>query len=152
MSPVPAGETAMRRALLLLCLLPLSSLAAPAPGAPATAATTRSGPPCLDPAFVRSWKSVDDRTLLVDAGSRHYRISLLNDCPTLSIASELRLRGDNITGRLCGFVGETVQVRNEVCRVQRIDLIDAETYRQQGKRKAAAAKPDQPERPPEAKN
>ena len=134
----------MRRILLLLCLLPLPALAAPAPDATAAASTTRAGRTCLDPAFVRSWKSVDDRTLLVDSGSRHYRITLLTFCPTLGMASELRLRGDAVTGRLCGFVGETVQVRDEVCRVERIDPIDAETYRQQGKRHTDPPAPEKP--------
>lgn len=146
----------MRRVLLLLCLLPALSLAATAPpttttapaSAPTTAPTARPGAQCLDPAFVRSWKSVDDRTLLVDAGRRYYRLTLLTFCPTLGMASELRLRGDAITGRLCGFVGETVQVRDEVCRIDRIELIDAETYRQQGKRKAVPPKSDKPEAVP----
>lgn len=133
----------MRRALLLLCLLPLTSLAAPTPaGATAAAPTARAGRTCLDPAFVRSWKSVDDRTLLVDAGSRHYRVTLIDVCSTLDISSELRLRGDAITGRLCGFVGETVQARDEVCRVDRIETIDAETYRQQGKRHSGQPAPE----------
>lgn len=116
-------------------LLPLLALAC-------VAACTAGGQPrphdgaiahpseCLDPDLARSWHHVDDSTVLVDAGSRKYRIELGEFCFALGTSPELRFVGDRISNRVCGHVGEYVISGNQRCRIQRVERLDEATYAQ----------------------
>lgn len=115
--------------LSALALLPCGALAAE------QAATTPAPAPlhggdCLDPSAARTWDYVSGTELLVDAGRRKYRIVLAEYCTDLGYGADIRFKGDNIGGRVCGNVGEKVQVNRRMsCRIERIEIIDAETYR-----------------------
>lgn len=92
------------------------------------------GADCLDPSRARGWLAVDDSTLLVDAGRHKYRITLRHACTGLGLTADVGFRGDPISGRLCGHVGERVLARRDVCAVDRVELIDEATWKQQGQR------------------
>lgn len=119
----------MRPVLLLSAL----ALASPfANGAEETEATPARKPlhgaDCLDPTSARTWDYVSGTELLVDAGRRKYRIVLAEYCTDLGYGADVRFKGDNIGGRVCGNVGEKVQLKSMSCRIERVELIDAETY------------------------
>ena len=120
----------MRNALLLVAL----ALLPPAASADADPSTRPSPKPlhgadCLDPSSARTWDYVSGTELLVDAGRRKYRIVLAEYCTDLGYGADVRFKGDNIGGRVCGNVGEAVQVKSMSCRIERVEIIDAETYR-----------------------
>lgn len=121
----------MRTVLLLSALVLLPS---PLPAAEETPApssrTPLRGADCLDPTAARTWDYVSGTELLVDAGRRKYRIVLAEYCTDLGYGADIRFKGDSIGGRVCGNVGEQVQVNRRMnCRIERIEIIDAETYR-----------------------
>jgi hypothetical protein len=121
----------MRTALLLsaLALLPCAVPAA-TEATPSPPRTTLNGADCLDPTAARSWDYVSGTELLVDAGRRKYRVVLAEYCTDLGYGADIRFKGDSIGGRVCGNVGEKVQVNARMsCRIERIEIIDAETYR-----------------------
>ncbi len=128
--------------------LPLFVLLAALSGAPAASESpakpprvTLRGADCLDPDWARSWAYVDDRTLLIDAGRRKYRITL--DFPSfdLAMAIDLGFRGDVISDRLCGYGSEYLLVRGKRQYIDRIELIDDATYRAATARKPKAKAP-----------
>ena len=103
---------------------------------PAASPPMRAGE-CLDPAFARSWHFVDDDELLVDAGRRKFRIRLAEMCFSLGTSPALVFRGDRVSNRVCGGVGEYVVVGRDRCRIESVERIDDESYRQlSGDRKA----------------
>lgn len=121
----------MRTVLLLsaLVLSPFAALAAEEP-APAPSPKPLHGADCLDPSAARTWDYVSGTELLVDAGRRKYRIVLAEYCTDLGYGADIRFKGDNIGGRVCGNVGEKVQVNQRMsCHIDHIEIIDAETYR-----------------------
>jgi hypothetical protein len=129
---------------LLLALAGVASAAdtpqRPPPRVPLT------GADCLDPARVRSWHHVDSRQLLVDAGRRKYRITLGESCTELGGAPTISVRGDRISGRVCGNFGDRVITRRRSCRIDRIELIDAAAFREgtarpRGRASAGATQP-----------
>lgn len=82
---------------------------------------------CLDPAQARGWAEGGDDELLVDSGRRLHRLST-HSCRGDSSMVELRFRGDPITGRVCGNIGDRVTGPDGHCRIGRIELIDRDTY------------------------
>ena len=121
----------MRTAPLLSALALLPSVVLAAEEAPAPpAGKPLHGADCLDPSAARTWDYVSGTELLVDAGRRKYRIVLAEYCTDLGYGAEIRFKGDNIGGRVCGNVGEKVLVNQRTsCHIERIEIIDAETYR-----------------------
>lgn len=121
----------MRTALLLSALVLLPSAVPAAEESPAQPPhKPLHGADCLDPTAARTWDYVSGTELLVDAGRRKYRIVLAENCIDLGYGADIRFKGDNIGGRVCGNVGEKVQVnQRSSCHIERIEIIDAETYR-----------------------
>jgi hypothetical protein len=110
-------------ASLALCLAALPALAA------APAGVLR-GTDCLDPDLARSWIDIDSRTLLVDAGRRKYRIEVAPACTALGYSPVLGFKGDSISGRICGVLGDAIITRDYSCRIERMELLDKEQYKQ----------------------
>lgn len=119
----------MRHVLPLLALIPLAACTTgprPTPLAGAIAHPSE----CLDPDLARGWTDIDSTTLLVDAGSRKYRVLLAEPCFALGMSPELRFIGDRISNRVCGHVGEYVVSGRERCRIDRIERLDEAAYQQ----------------------
>lgn len=124
---------------LLLSLASLAVVASDAPPKPSDPAPARrvvlKGADCLDPSAARGWQYVDSHQLLVDAGRRKYRILLSGFCTDLGHADSVAFRGDAVSGRVCGHVGERVVLKRMDCRIDRVELIDADTYDQAANRR-----------------
>jgi hypothetical protein len=120
-------------ALVLLAGLPVASTPAPAQAPPPVLRGTQ----CLDPDFARGWTHWDDRTILVDAGRRKYRIEFQHRCWGLDWSHVLVFRGDPISGRVCGGAFDAVLTRDVPCPIGRMDLISPEEYRQMVKDRAS---------------
>ncbi len=113
----------------LFSLLALASpIVAAADVAPAPRGALR-GADCLDPSMARTWDYVSGDELLVDAGRRKYRVHLSEHCTALGHGSVIRFKGDPVSGRVCGNPGEAVRTGRMSCRIERVELIDAEAYR-----------------------
>lgn len=113
----------------LLALVPPMSMAQEEQTAPAPRNALK-GADCLDPSMARSWEQISGDEFLVDAGRRKYRIRLAEHCTELGNGAVVTFRGDPVGGRVCGNIGETVQAGRMSCRIERVELIDAETYRE----------------------
>ncbi len=113
----------------LLALVPPMSMAQEEQTAPAPRNALK-GADCLDPSRTRSWDYVSGDELLIDAGRRKYRIQLSEQCSDLGHGNALLFEGDPISGRVCGNIGEKVRAGRMRCRIARVELIDAETYRE----------------------
>jgi hypothetical protein len=113
----------------LMALAPPASVAHEEQTAPAPRSALK-GADCLDPSMARGWEQVSGDEFLVDAGRRKYRIRLAEHCTELGNGSVITFRGDPVSGRVCGNIGEAVQAGRMSCRTERVELIDAETYRE----------------------
>lgn len=107
---------------LALCLATLPALAA----APAYL----RGSECLDPTMARNWTELDNHAILVDAGRRKYRMEISPACSALGFSPWLGFKGDPISGRVCGIIGDSVVTRDYTCRIERMELLDKEQYKQ----------------------
>ena len=83
---------------------------------------------CLDSSRVRNWIVVDDEILLLDAGRKKYRMTLLQSCFNLSSSPTLQFKGDPITGRICDSTLDAIRVNGEQCRISKIEVIDKQTF------------------------
>jgi len=120
-------------AVACLALMAASAVAGddPAPDArPQAPRSALAGADCLNPSAARSWHYVGGNELLVDAGRRKYRITLWEICTELGQSDTLGFRGDAVSGRVCGNAGERVVLKRASCRIDRVELIDADTYRE----------------------
>lgn len=123
-------------ALALAIAFPGCATSPPRYGAVATAATSvptqgrhvLQGAQCLDPAMARSWIDIDDDTLLVDAGRYKYRIQVSGACSALDWSPVLLFRGDPITGRVCGSLGDAILTRDYPCTIVDMQLLDKEQH------------------------
>ena len=113
-------------------------------GAPA--APILRGSQCLDPDFARGWVELDDRTILVDAGRNRYRIEVGGACTSLSFSPLLVFRGDPVSGRVCGTLGDAILTRDYPCRIERMELISKAQYKQAIDDRAAERKRRKAER------
>ena len=104
------------------------------------------GSQCLDPDFARSWVELDDRTVLVDAGRNKYRIEVGGACTSLSFTPLLVFRGDPVSGRVCGGLGDAILTRDYPCRIERMQLISKAEYKQAIDDRAAERKRRKAER------
>jgi hypothetical protein len=120
-------------AVALLCCLALApALAAPSPASSTDPAqrTYLRGSQCLDPDFARGWIDDGDGRILVDAGRYKYRIEVAPACTALNYTQILRLRGDPVSGRVCGGLGDAVLTRDYPCRIESMELLSKEQYKQ----------------------
>ena len=104
------------------------------------------GAQCLDPNFARGWVELDDRTILVDAGRNRYRIEVSGACTSLSFSSLLVFRGDPVSGRVCGTLGDAILTRDYPCKIERMQLISKAEYKQAVDDRAAERKRRKAER------
>ena len=123
-----------------VCLLCTVLLGLPAP---ARAETAPAEPPgerplrplsvCLDPSRVRGYQVLDSRRLLVDAGRRHYLLTLAWSCNELHTHRALVFDSRNPSGRICGDIGDALRPREGGgrvigrCDIGRVELIDKAT-------------------------
>lgn len=119
----------MRLALLALCTSMLLWIPARANESPTPSRVPLKGADCLDPSAARDWQEIDSRQLLVDAGRRKYRITLTTGCLDVANGSTLVFEGDPVSGRVCGNFGDKVRFTSGTCRIEQIELIDADAYR-----------------------
>jgi hypothetical protein len=89
---------------------------------------TLRGAQCLDPAMARSWVDLDRDTLLVDAGRYKYLIEVSGACSAVGWSHLLMFRGDPISGRVCGNIGDAILTRDYPCTIQGLRLLDKEQY------------------------
>jgi hypothetical protein len=122
-------------AALLLVLSPaLASSPAPSGSGP----RYLRGGECLDPTFARGFAAMDDRHLLIDAGSRHYLVELEASCWNLDFANVIGFKGDPVSQRVCGGFNESIVIRGErPCRIERMSLVTNDEYKAALKDRAA---------------
>jgi hypothetical protein len=114
-------------AVLLLVLSPAIA-SSPAPSEPGPR-YLRAGE-CLDPSFARGFTAMDNRHLLIDAGSRHYLVELEASCWNLDFANVIGFRGDPVSQRVCGGFNESIVFRGErPCRIERMSLVTKDEYK-----------------------
>ena len=115
-------------AALVLCAGAFPALAA-TPAQPA--AVWLHGHDCLDPAQARGYADLDRGRLLVDAGRKRYLVEVTPSCLNLDVAMVIGFRGDPISNRVCGGPMDAVLVRHSIpCRIERMQLLSKEEYRQ----------------------
>lgn len=119
---------------------------APSASAASTDTPFLRGSQCLDPNLARSWIELDDRTILVDAGRNKYRIEVSGACTSLSFSQILVFRGDPISGRVCGNLGDAILTRDYPCKIDRMQLISKAEYKQAIDDRAAERKRRKAER------
>jgi hypothetical protein len=78
---------------------------------------------CMRGDQLRSFSYHDD-VLLVDAGRRHYRITLTEACPELISAVGIGFRSSDPGRRICGFASEWIVAQGRRCRIGSIELVD----------------------------
>ena len=126
-----ARSSCFAAALLAVLAIPsASSVAAPAAGAASEPRMLR-GKECLDPAFARSFTTIDDRSVVVDAGRYRYLIEVPGSCWAIEHTNSILLRGDPISRRVCGggFDAVLSSRRNEPpCRIERMTILDPAQY------------------------
>jgi hypothetical protein len=121
----------MRPLTLFVCCLALSpALPASALAGDLARAPALRGAQCLDPERARTWINEDDRHLLVDSGRYKYRIEVAPACTALGYSQLIGFRGDPVLGRVCGGLGDAVLTRDYPCRIERMELLSKEQYRQ----------------------
>lgn len=131
-------------------IAPFASLLALGLASSANAGSTDApflrGSQCLDPNLARSWVELDDRTILVDAGRNKYRIEVSGACTSLSFSQVLVFRGDPVSGRVCGSLGDAILTRDYPCKIDRMQLISKAEYKQAMDDRAAERKRRKAER------
>ena len=134
--------------LLLAAVAGCASTSTPPAGqAVADAAPRHSlrGAECLDPAMARSWIDLDSNTLLVDAGRYMYRMEVSAACTAMDWSHTLVFRGDPVTGRVCGTLGDAILTRDYPCTIRSLQRLDKEEYkalvREHEERRKARRKP-----------
>jgi len=146
--------------LLILTLAAASSLhAAESPQAGSTQAGSalarspiRPVSDCLRIDQINEWHIVDDRTAVVRAGPKRFRVNLQSACPRLGIGPAGLLFRANPSNqavgenRICGEVGETVRSPHQPpCAIQSAVPIDkAEFDRLAAHAKHSGSAADQP--------
>lgn len=119
-------------ALLVFGLILLSpALAGDAP--PRNYAPLRPIAECLDPGRVRAIQPIQDEQVLVDAGRRHFRLTLQRSCPDLAISTRFGLSSRNPSNRICGDIGDRIVlgrggVARASCGIARVLPISAAAY------------------------
>lgn len=84
---------------------------------------------CLRPERVRGWTYVANDELLVDAGKRHYRITLAVGCTALSMAQFItRFEAGHGSGRMCGMPQDYIRTEAGRCKVGKVELIEKQAY------------------------
>jgi hypothetical protein len=129
-------KATLRSAFAVLCAALCACASAPAP-APARAAVSDStggrhflrGAQCLDPAMARSWIDLGRDTLLVDAGRYKYRIGISGACSAVTWSPVLLFRGDAVSGRVCGNIGDAILTRDYPCTITDMQLLDKQQYK-----------------------
>jgi len=114
----------------VIALLVLAGTTAAVGGNPHKPRISLKPADCLDPSSLRNWHYVDGSELLVDAGRRKYRITLAESCTDLGGAATIGFRGDSVSGRVCGHFGERVLTPRMACRIDRVELMSADAYRE----------------------
>jgi len=139
-------------AAVLLLASGAGCASAPAPAGPVARETAPRrllrGSECLDPAMARSWIDLGRDSLLVDAGRHKYRVTVSGACSAVDWSPVLVFRGDPVSGRVCGSLGDAILTRDYPCTILDMQLLDAEQYKallkdhEAGRhRKAAVAPP-----------
>lgn len=86
------------------------------------------GNQCLDAKMARSWVDLNERSLLVDTGRFKYLVELTARCQALQRTPVLAFRGDPVSGRICGGLGDALLTREYPCHVQGLRLLDDAQY------------------------
>lgn len=117
--------------LLLAAVAGCASTSSPPAAQPTADAAPRQvlrGAECLDPDMARSWIDLDSNTLLVDAGRYKYRMEVSAACTAMDWSHTLVFRGDPVTGRVCGSLGDAILTRDYPCTIRSLQLLDKEEY------------------------
>ena len=87
------------------------------------------GSECLDPAMARSWIDLDHGAVLVDGGRHKYLIQVSGACSALGWSPLLVFRGDPVSGRVCGGLGDAILTRDYPCNIVDMQLLDTPQYK-----------------------
>jgi hypothetical protein len=104
------------------------------PEAPLPSAQAAADDACVDPGKVRSWSSLGDRRVLIDAGQQRYLIELSASCPQLSENPFLGYGSDHVAGRVCGRPGDRLVPHGssasggDDCPVRRMRSLSEDEY------------------------
>lgn len=120
----------MRPPLAFACCLAFLLLPGRAAAGSAERAESLRGGQCLYINRVRGWTSLDDHRILVDGGRHKYRIEVAAGCSGLAFTHSVGLRGDPVSGRVCGAAGDAVITRDYPCDIKRMELLTNEQYKQ----------------------
>lgn len=123
----------MKSAIVLAALLTLPTIADASAGTAGTAGDRPArlhGAQCLDPGLARSWIDIDSERLLVDTGRYRYLITVKPACTALGTTQLLRFRGDPMSGRVCGSIGDAILTRDYPCQIDRLELLSKDQYQQ----------------------
>ena len=121
----------LRPCFILMLAAACAATAAAAPRDERPRPPPLRGGQCLDPDFARSYTTLDDHLLLVDTGRHRYRIEVSRSCWDLRYTSWIAFRGDPISNRVCGYAFDAVVPRSGVpCRIERMELLSREEYKQ----------------------
>ena len=105
--------------------------AAAAPADPRPRPPVLRGGECLDPDFARGYVNLSEQVLLVDTGRHAYRLEVPRACWSLRFTSFVIFRGDPVSNRVCGTAFDAIIPRDGIpCRIERLELISREEYRQ----------------------
>jgi hypothetical protein len=107
--------------------------ASPEP-APSPVVQVAADDPCVDPGKVRSWSSLSDRRVLIDAGQQRFLVDLSGSCPQLSDNPFLGYGSDHVAGRVCGRPGDRLVPHGSSasgggdCPVRRMRTLSGDEY------------------------
>jgi len=106
---------------------------------------------CLQADRVNAWAMVDDHTVLVRNGPRHFVVNTVVACPRVDTGGGLRFRVSNSAkaiggNRLCGGLGEQIVRRDDPpCQITSIRTLDKATYdawAKKARRRGSGAEPN----------
>jgi len=120
-----------RLALALALAVACAANAGASPVDPRPRPPLLRGGDCLDPDFARGFTNLADHTLLVDTGRHAYRLEVSRSCWDIRFTPFVTFRGDPVSNRVCGTAFDAIIPRNGIpCRIQRLELLTREQYKQ----------------------
>jgi hypothetical protein len=122
------------------------SMAALAAGCVTTAARTDPGDrvaaesetDCIRTSLITNWEPIDDRNLIVYAGSRPFHVELVPSCIGLNFATVIAFYDRRTDERICGFGMDRIIVDRTIPQSCGITAVDALTDEQAEQLKARA--------------
>jgi hypothetical protein len=98
---------------------------------------------CIDLHRIGEWYVIDDSTIIVRTGPKHYRVDLKNACPRLDVGGGLNLSTRSTYGGdrryVCGEITDRVTTVDGIpCAVKSVTPISGDTFKSMEKAKLDA--------------